>query len=268
MPILRGEMAPSRWFVVAALAVLPSVVGCAAVFPRYTTATRRVPAELLQEHSVAPPPEDVRTVSVLSAELPPSRTDGQPWDSDGEPDLYAVILRDGTEVYRSPVMPNSLRPEWRAAEVTLRVRPDSVLRFELWDDDGMVSQPVGSEQVTGIPSSALDGGNWTIRFQGNAFLRLGARPPEARFGMGVTFEVHEDYLRVISVEEGSPGATAGLRADDRIVAIDGRTVQDLGELDAHQGMDRASVRPVALTVQRGDARTPVTVSPGAVYSAR
>lgn len=261
-------MAASRCIVVAALACLPSLLGCAAVFPRYTTATRRVPAELLQERSITPPPDDVRTVSVLSAELPPSRTDGQAWDSDGDPDLYAVILRDGVEVYRSPVAPNSLRPEWRDAEVTLRVRPDSVLRFELWDDDGVVDQPVGAEQVTGIPSSALDGGNWVIRYQGNAFLRLGARPPEARFGMGVTFEVHEDYLRVISVEEGSPGAAAGLREGDRIVAIDGRTVQDLGELDAHQAMDRGAVRQVTLTVARGDARTPITVSPGAVYSAR
>lgn len=268
MPMLPAEMATSRWFVVAALASLASHMGCAAVFPRYTTATRRVPAELLQEHSVTPPPDDVRTVSVLSAELPPSRTDGQPWDSDGDPDLYAVIIRDGTEVYRSPVVQNSLRPEWRAAEVTLRVRPDSVLRFELWDDDGMVSQPVGSEQVTGIPTSALDGGNWVIRYQGNAFLRLGARPPEARFGMGVTFEVHEDYLRVISVEEGSPATTAGLRPEDRIVAIDGRTVQDMGELDSRQAMDRASVRQISITVARGDTRTPMTVSPGAVYSAR
>ena len=267
--MLRGEMAPSRWFVVAALASLSSLLGCAAVFPRYTTATRRVPAELLQERTVAPPPDDVRTVSVLSAELPPSRTDGQPWDSDGAPDLYAVILRDGAEVYRTPVVPDSLRPEWRAAEVTLRVRPDSVLRFELWDDDGLVSQPVGSEQVTGIPSSALDGGNWLVRFQGNAFLRLGARPPEARFGMGVTFEVHEDHLRVLAVEAGGPGAAAGLRVGDRIVALDRRRVQDLGEIESHQAMDRASLRPVTLTVERdGSPPATMTVAPGAVYSAR
>ena len=263
-------MAPNRWSVVLALtlASAPSLVGCAAVFPRYTTATRRVPAELLQERTVAPPPDDIRTVSVLSAELPPSRPDGQPWDSDGGPDLYAVILRDGAEVYRTPVVRDSLRPEWRAAEVTMRIRPTTVLRFELWDDDGVVDQPVGAEQVTGVPDSALDGGNWLIRYQGNAFLRLAARPPEARFGMGVTFEVHADYLRIIAVEEGAPGAAAGLRAGDHIVAIDGHRVEDLGEVESHQSMDRASVRPVQLTVEReGAARTTLTIAPGAVYSA-
>lgn len=262
-------MAAARWFLVAVLASTPSLVGCGAVFPRYTTATRRVPAELIEQRSVTPPPDDIRTVAVLSAELPPSRPDGQPWDSDGEPDLYAVLLRDGAEVFRTPVVQNSTHPEWRAAEVTLRVRPGAVLRFELWDDDGVVDQPVGAEEVTGVPSSALDGGNWVIRFQRNAFLRLAARPPEPRFGMGVTFEVHEDFLRVISMEEGAPGAAAGLRVGDRIVALDGRRVQDLGEMESHHSMDRASVRPVTLTVER-DATPPttITVSPGAVYSAR
>lgn len=262
-------MATTRWIIVAALASTPCLVGCGAVFPRYTTATRAVPADMIQQRSVTPPPEDVRTVSVLSAELPPSRTDGQAWDSDGEPDLYAVILRDGAEVYRTPVVQNSTHPEWRAAEVTLRVRPDSVLRFELWDEDGMVDQPVGAEEVTGVPSSALDGGNWIVRFQRNAFLRLSARPPEARYGMGVTFEVHEDYLRVLAVEPGAPGAAAGLREGDRIVALDGRRVQDLGEIQSHQAMDRASVRPVVLRVEReGSSPSTITVSPGAVYSAR
>ncbi|MDB4932052.1 MAG: hypothetical protein JWM10_4536 [Myxococcaceae bacterium] len=261
-------MASTRCFLVVALASAPLLVGCGAVFPRYTTATRAVPAELVSERSIAPPPDDVRTVTVLSAELPPSRTDGQPWDSDGEPDLYAVILRDGVEVFRTPVVTNSLHPEWTNAEVTLRVRPDSVLRFELWDDDGLSDQPVGAEQVTGVPSSALDGGNWVIRYQRNAFLRLAARPPAPRFGMGVTFEVHEDYLQVLQVEPAGPGAAAGLRAGDRIVAIDNRRVQDLGEVESHQSMDRASLRAVALTLDRGGAPVTLNVSPGAVYSAR
>lgn len=262
-------MATPRWFLLGPLALAWSLAGCGAVFPRYTTATRSVPAELIQERTLTPPPDDVRAVSVLSAELPPSRTDGQPWDADGEPDLYAVILRDGVEVYRTPVVRDSRRPEWRTAEVTLRVRPDSVLRFELWDEDGVVDQPVGAEQVTGVPSSALDGGNWVVRFQRNAFLRLAARPPEPRFGMGVTFEVHEAYLRVLAVEPGGPGASAGLRVGDRIVALDGRRVQDLGEVGSRQAMDRASVRPVALAVERdGSPPAAITVSPGAVYPAR
>ena len=265
----RAEMAPTRCFLLLALASMASLVGCGAVFPRYTTATRRVPAELIQVHGVTPPPDDIRTVAVLSAELPPSRPDGQPWDSDGEPDLYTVVLRDGVEVYRTPVVSNSLHPEWPAAAVALRVRPNTVLRFELWDDDGLVDQPAGAEEVTGLPASALDGGNWVIRFQRNALLRLAARLPEPRFGMGVTFEVHEDYLRVISLEEGAPGAAAGLRVGDHIVALDGRRVQDLGEIESHQSMDRASVRPVVLSIQRdGSPPTTMTVAPGAVYSAR
>jgi hypothetical protein len=45
-------------------------------------------------------------------------------------------------------------------------------------------------------------------------------------------------------------------------------VQDLGEIESHQAMDRASVRPISLTFERGGAPTTVTIAPGAVYSAR
>ncbi len=263
------SMPPLRTFLVVALLPGGLGAGCGAVFPRYTTATRRVPAGMLEERSVRPPPEDVHEIVVVSAELPPSREDGQPWDSDGGPDLYAIIRRNGTEVYRSPVVADSTRPEWHGASVTLRVRPTDVLRFELWDDDGLVDQPVGAEQVTGIPSSALDGGNWVVRFQRNALLYLAARSPEPRYGLGATFESHEDFLRIVELEEGSPGRIAGLREGDQVVSIDGRRVVDLGELGARQAMDRAAIRAVVLTVERdGSPRTTVTVEPGAVYVAQ
>lgn len=243
-------------------------LGCGAVFPRYTTTMRRPPDGMRESGALTPPPDDVRYVSVVSAELPPSRTDGRTWDSDGEPDLYVVIVRDGSEVYRSPVARDSLRPTWTSAGENLRTPPNARWRVELWDEDGVVDDPVGSQEFQGVPSSALDGGEWVVRLPRNAVVRLRAAAPEPRVGMGVTYEVHEDYLRVISVVPGGPGAQAGLQEGDRVVSVDGHAVQSLGELGSRRGMDRASQREVTLWVRRGDAAPrELRVQPGAVYPA-
>ncbi len=243
-------------------------LGCGAVFPRYTTATRRPPDGMRESGALTPPPDDVRYVSVVSAELPPSRTDGRTWDSDGAPDLYVVITRDGSEVYRSPVVSDSLRPTWSNAGENLRTPAGARWRVELWDEDGVVDDPVGSQEFVGVPSSALDGGEWVVRLPRNAVVRLRAAPPEPRVGMGVTYEVHEDYLGVISVVPGSPGAQAGLAEGDRVVSVDGHSVQSLGELGARRAMDRASMREVTLWYRRGEAAPrEARVQPGAVYPA-
>lgn len=257
--------------VTVVMAVMAGSMGCGAVFPRYTAALRRPPVGMTEVGTggtLGDPPEDVRHVSVLSAELPPSRTDGRSWDSDGEPDLYVVVRRDGEEVFRSSVVQNTRRAAWSNEGANLRAPPSARWRIELWDEDGVIDDPVGSQEFLGIPSAALDGGEWVARLPRNAEVRLRTTAPEPMIGMGVTYEVHEDYLKILSVVSGSPAAQAGLSNGDRIVSIDGHSVQSLGELGSRQGMDRASVREVILWVRHGeDSPREVRVQPGAVYPA-
>jgi hypothetical protein len=251
-----------------AAALAGVLIDCAAVFPRYTTLARTPPAGLLEGGALNPPPEDIRRLTFVSAELPPSRPDGHTWDDDGDPDLYAVLYRDGEEIYRTPVAQNTLRPTWRDASVTVRLGPGSRLRIELRDEDGVVDETVARAELLSLPEGA-DGVTQPVRFDNEATLQLGSSAPHPSLGMGVTYEVHESYLRVLEVTPEGPGFSAGLRPGDRILAIDGRGVADLGEQGSRQGMDRAALRDVRLTVQReGGATIGVDVRLGAVYPAR
>ena len=73
------------------------------------------------------------------------------------------------------------------------------------------------------------------------------------FRVGVELGVGADKKTAITkgVLADSPAAEAGLRPGDRIVAVDGRTVDAEGVVDAIQGSDG---RPLVFTVERGGNR--------------
>jgi C-terminal processing protease CtpA/Prc len=139
----------------------------------------------------------------------------------------------------------------------------------LRDDDGITSDVVGVYDVRGLPAEAR-GGQWVLRFERGASLTLSVGPPTPRLGMGVRFEVHGDRLVVLSVEYGSSARVAGLRAGDRIVAINGRAISSMTEGEARQGLDRGAMQDVSLTVQHeGSASTePLTIRRDALYPSR
>ncbi len=82
--------------------------------------------------------------------------------------------------------------------------------------------------------------------------------------------VGRDRLRTIGVQgahpvivesltEGFPAETAGLRAGDRIVEIDGIHVHSLGQIQNH--IQEAGEKEVALTVERGDETLTLSLTP-------
>lgn len=252
-----------------ALTVVAALASCGTIFPRYHTPVRTPPPGMVESGGLMAPPPELRQLTFLSADLPPSRTDQRSWDDDGGPDLYCVLIRNGEEIYRSPVARDTLRPTWRDASVTLRLDPRARMRFELRDDDGAVSELVSDIEFTGVPDGAADGGNVMMQLTRGVTLTLRAGPPTPLVGMGVEYEIHEDYVRVLALDAVCPARAAGLRVDDRITAIDGRPVSDLGEVGVRQAMDRTALRDVSLTVEReGRPATAIDVHVNAVYLAR
>lgn len=73
--------------------------------------------------------------------------------------------------------------------------------------------------------------------------------------------VPDPSSRVGGVAPGMPAATAGLQADDRIVAIDGQPVDSFEALAVRIG--EAKEKPVALAVDRAGTRLDLTVTPTA-----
>lgn len=248
---------------------LLSLIACGAIFPRYRTPLRPPPPGMLESGGLTAPPPEIRRLTFVSAELPPSRADQRTWDDDGHPDLYCVLLRNGEEIYRTPVVRDTLRPEWPHASVTVRFDPRARLRFELRDDDGPVSELVSEIEFTGIPEGALAGGNVSLQLTRGATLFLRAEAPAPMVGMGLEYEIHEEHVRVLALEAVCPARTAGLRVGDRITAIDGRPVASLGEVGVRQAMDRSALRDVTLRVERdGQPPAEITVRVNAVYPAR
>lgn len=249
---------------VLAVAVLPA---CGAVFPRYTTRTRPPPEGLIGAGTLSPPPESVQRVAIVEAEVPVRRGDGSDWDTDGPPDVYAVLFRNGVEVMRTPVAANTLRPTWTFAE-TLYLTPDTPLRVELWDEDGVLDDIVGRHEMTGMPESARNGGTWLVRMERGASLRLTANPPPPLLGAGISYELHSEYVHVLDVVTNGPAGRAGIRADDQITAINGRAVATLGEAGTRQALDRAAYQDLDLTVVRDRQTLSVRLTNDAVYPAR
>ncbi len=228
-------------------------LGCGAVFPRYTTAYRPVPEDLRASGRLTRPSPGVQQITFREAEVSPHRENGSGWDPDSPPDLYAVLYRDDTEVYRTPVILDGVHPIWNNASVTLEVTSASRLRIELWDEDGPFDDIVGRQDFIGIPEDARGGGEWLVSLQGGASLMLSVSPPAPRLGLGVTYGLHDSYLGVLAVVTESPAARAGLRVGDHITAVNHHPVTDLGELGAREAMDRGAVMPLDLTVVRGSA---------------
>ncbi len=253
---------------------LVGLSGCAAVFPRFTTASRAVPAGMLEGGSLTPPPDAFHRLGLVRAECGPSTRDGRRWDSDGDPDLYVVISRNGNEVFRSRTIADRLDPAWEPDRdaVDLFVREGDSLRIELRDDDGalVLSDFVGGIDYRGvIPPEARNGGSWAVRLEGGATIVLSSRPPIARLGMGITYEYRIESLVVVEVAEAGPAWTAGIRPGDTITRINGTPVANLSELDVRQALDRATLREVSLVASRaGAAPVEAIVRVDALYEGR
>ncbi|HEV3048743.1 MAG TPA: aspartyl protease family protein [Longimicrobium sp.] len=119
--------------------------------------------------------------------------------------------------------------------------------------------------LSGSEGDGLLGGEVLRRFtvtldygRGRMYLQPNARLDEpfrrGLAGMGI-FALPPDFrtFRLTHVDEGSPAAAAGLRADDVIEAVDGRPA---GEMDLQQLRDlfRLPGTSYTLTIRRGDER--------------
>ena len=86
-------------------------------------------------------------------------------------------------------------------------------------------------------------------------------------GIGVQVDVGEGWLRVIVPVAGGPAELAGLRAGDRILEIDGRSVSARLATDARTGLRGKPGTKVTLLVERpgADARFTIEVVRAAIH---
>ncbi len=238
-------------------------IGCA--FPRRTTPLAPVP----NVGTSLDAPEDLWRLQVATVYVPPRTQSGLAWDSDGSgPDIFVRIYRDDDLIIETSVVDNNHRPEWdESSEGNLLLPRTARFRFEVWDDDGLTSTPVGSYRREGLPHSAVPGVDARITLQGGAGLTIRLADPEAHRGVGLTYELHPDGFKVVSVLAHSPAGRAGLENGDRITAIDGQEIASLGEARAATMLAQAGQSGDVLTVDKDGRTRAVELDGGHVWLA-
>lgn len=78
-------------------------------------------------------------------------------------------------------------------------------------------------------------------------------------GIGIELGLTDGYFTVIAPMNGTPAARAGLRAGDRIVAVDGDSLKGEKLIDVVQRLRGEPGTEVALEIRRADERTTVTL---------
>ncbi len=71
-------------------------------------------------------------------------------------------------------------------------------------------------------------------------------------GLGMEVVSRDDYITVVSPISDTPAERAGLRTNDRIVAVDGEDIRGASVTDAVELMRGAVGDPVTITISRGD----------------
>jgi carboxyl-terminal processing protease len=84
------------------------------------------------------------------------------------------------------------------------------------------------------------------------------------FGIGIEVSTTDNQLIVVAPLPGSPADAAGMRPGDAILAVDGRTVQDLGTAAAINAIRGQSGTTVALRVKRAGEEILLKVTRGSI----
>src|SRR5262249_46524400 len=84
----------------------------------------------------------------------------------------------------------------------------------------------------------------------------GEEPTLELVGIGAQLTADGDSIRVVRVFPGGGAAAAGIVADDRLIAVDGVAVTELG-LDG--AIARIRGTPVAIVIRRADRTLPLVV---------
>lgn len=252
---------------VFALLLALALTSCA--YPRRTTSLSPVRTSSSMTTGPGGTPGDVFQFTAVSATLNAQNRGATQWDDNGGlPDPVLRVYRDDQLVWESRTIDDTLAPEWnQAAPRNIRFPASARIRIELWDQDALGGDPVGIWRGIGLPPNARAGVEARILLEGESYVTIRVDPPQPHRGVGIRlFEVHGGDLQVVEVEPFSPASRADIVPGDRILAIGGQTVSQLGAQRAAGALSMAAERQEALRVAsaQGTERT-VTLDRGYVW---
>jgi hypothetical protein len=214
-------------------------------------------------------PRDLWQLRLVSAEIPPKRAGSLAWDDDDSgPDPFVRVYRKGVLVFEGKAARDTTEPKWN------EVLPKNIwlprgeeLRFEVWDQDNLQSDPVGIWTNIGLPATALPDADARLSLTNDSSLVFRVERPLPHRGVGVSiYEARGDSMVVLELIEHSPATRAGIKVGDRIVEIGGKSVEELGPSGSASALSMASQQKKQLVVEdSAGKRREVSLDAGYVW---
>jgi hypothetical protein len=247
------------------------VAACVMALSACAYARRSTPLSVVttqgQESSEAP--ENLWKLLLVSAEIPRETRSGSPWDDDKTPpDPYLKLLVGDREVWETRTYDNQDHPTFNTSPPrNLAIDRNARVRLELWDDDGVTSDPIGVYEGRALGDAIVDA-ETIIKLEGGATVTVRVQRPDAHRGTGIAlYELRKTALVLLDILPNSPAARAGLKAGDRITALDGRSIEDLGPKKAESGLVLSVQNQSELVVESAGKSRVVKLDRGHVWLA-
>lgn len=249
---------------VSLLAVGPTF-GCAAVYPEIATPVKPVPPG---RELMPPPPTDVLYIAIRQVEIPPRTRDGRRWDElgKGAPDPYAKIFLNDHELFVTSTQSDTFKPTWPdAPKQNYRVDKEATLMMEIWDDNALHSQPICSKVFKNLHEEALQNGELRGMCDGGSRIRIDLKPAQAKFGLGLFYELRTESVVVTRTLPLSPASRAGLAGGEEIVEVMGRPVRKMNSAELRSAINANAPQGVTLKIRHGDVFKDVLIQEGPIY---
>lgn len=178
--------------------------------------------------------------------------------------LYAAIAMVGTEAVK-PIV-GLVRPDGPAAIAGLR-RGDEIVRVGdrgVADTDELQIALLSRFSEDGVIPLRVrrDGGERSITLRITADRRALTEPGKLLPGLGFDTSSWRADTHILTVPPDSAGARAGLRAGDRLLAVDGQTLSNSAEFVAV--VSGAPGRDLVIQIERAGVRTDIVAAVPAV----
>lgn len=230
------------------LTVCAVALSCAAgcVYPRHATPVLTVMQPQIDR---ATQPENLWQLQIVGVDIPRQKRTGLSWDDDGGlPDPYLLIRIKGVERWRTDAAEDTFEPQFGASP-NLAFDRSQRLRMEVWDKDGMASDPIGMYEGRFLSETILDA-ETTIKLDSGASVTLRLRKPEPKQGVGIEYELRPSAAVILAVSQHSPAWRARLAPNDRVVAIDGKAITSLAPEEIESALALAAQNQSELSVER------------------